>query len=45
MFTEVFQKIANEDKEFIDEEDWEAPAFGDSQSDYDEVCVLLGIIF
>lgn len=37
VYGEVFQTIANEDKEFIDEENWEAPAFGNSQSDYEEV--------
>ena len=36
----VFETIASEDNDYLDDKDWKAPEFGTSDSDYDEVCVL-----
>ena len=40
MYREVFEKIATEDYEYLEDKDWKAPGFGSSDSDYDEVKTL-----
>lgn len=46
MYRQVFEKITSEDKPFMDEdEDMEIPQFGASDSSYEEVLILLIILY
>jgi len=35
----VFETIAEQDHEYVDDEDFQCPGFGDSLSSYEEVCL------
>ena len=41
----MFETVAQQDQEFADDEDFEAPGFGDSQSSYEEVCLPFNNVF
>ena len=40
----VFETITEQDHEFVDDEDFEDPGFGDSQSSYEQVCLPFNYI-